>query len=124
MEFVFGFMVEETGNESGGRKGSTRNLSCDPRPSLGTGRINEEQMVAPLRSVLSLRNALPSESLSTSAAALCCVTRRSTTRRSWIRAKHEKVRTGDGKGGARALLLCHVDTMNGLLAHAGISGLA
>lgn len=74
MKFVFGFMVEETGNESGEQKGSTRNLSCDPRPSLGTGRINEEQMVAALRSVLSLQNAHLSESLST-LAALCCITR-------------------------------------------------
>lgn len=77
MKSMFGFMVEETGNESGEQKGSMRNLSCDPRPSLGTGRINEEQMVAPLRSVLLLQNAHLSESLSMSAA-LCCVTRNST----------------------------------------------
>lgn len=69
------------------RKGSTQTLSCDPRPSLGTGRINEEQMVAPLRSVLFLQNAHLSESLSTTAAH-CCITR--TTRGSWICAKHEK----------------------------------
>lgn len=37
------------------QKVSTRNLSCDPHPSLGTGRINGEQMVAPLRSVLLLQ---------------------------------------------------------------------
>lgn len=74
-------MVEETGNESGEQKGSMRNLSRDPRPSLGTGRINEEQMVAPLRSVLLLQNAHLSKSLSTiGSVGFCCVTR--TTRRS------------------------------------------
>lgn len=111
-------MVEETGNESGGQKGSTQALSCDPRPSLGTGRINEEQMVAPLRSVLLLQNAHLSESLST-AAAFCCITR--TTRGSWICAKHEK--PGLVMWRARALLLRHAGTMNDLQAHAGISGL-